>query len=300
MTPLSEPTNLRPSQTELREDSEFPPGPPPGNRTETASAAHRRSWFSWIGVIMRFLRLDRLGRLLPWKQRKKEPDDSSYVPVIETTKMTELWKIYRDYTIHEDDLVDGRLQRMLAIHAFLFAVFGVIIAEFWRSVPPLANACAEHPFGLLWGLPAQPLFYDALALIVPATGILSSWASGRALGAAQIARQTLREKWARIGEGPGGRSDQLGLPGLGGGGSEKAIRLGEAHLEFLPRFFIIFWTLAVLLSLFLLYRLCKTPWSCPHPAPAGRVLLIAQAVTARVQDLCSTVGRTVCPTSKTS
>jgi hypothetical protein len=162
----------------------------------------------------------------------------------EHIKQKDLFKIFRDYIKHEDNLTDKRLLWNNTIQGFLFAAYAVIVA---RVPSPLWNA-------------------RLILIVISIVGLATSYLSWKGLLAAILAVHNLDHQWQMIsGNDPrlpkligGGR-----LVGEGSEGTPKGIKRTKEEIEhyekiakwgFLaPRFFpIVFlgaWSLLLILSI---------------------------------------------------
>jgi hypothetical protein len=134
-----------------------------------------------------------------------------------------IYTIFRQYLIHEDDLVNQRTTWSLTIQAFIIVAFGV---AFQNRMSIAHGQRSEHEYAfLIFALAILGLGVSLICLI--------------SVRAAQIAIQGLSEKWDQWGKTHLGSSDYY--PPLTGGGKYWATRLGHALPIVLQGFFVGFW-----------------------------------------------------------
>ncbi len=179
--------------------------------------------------------------------------------------LRDLYRIYRDYAEHEDNLVNWRLSWNLAAQGLLFTAFGL-------TAQKLSDACENTSPGDL-----KLCFLRILILAVPAVGFLISTSSALGVRAANLALDELQRKWQED-IGPKSRADDPEawnqLPGLTGGGSPKAHKLGMFPAFTLPWIFSLAWLLLFLFSLATLHK-CLEGKSPAGPTIGAAVILVS-------------------------
>lgn len=65
-----------------------------------------------------------------------------------------IYQLHRDYIIHEDVLINNRITWMLSIHGFLYASYGLVLAQLINSSQNLDKLCHNvvEYFGLIHGV----------------------------------------------------------------------------------------------------------------------------------------------------
>jgi hypothetical protein len=141
-----------------------------------------------------------------------------------------LYKTFRAYLEHEDDLINQRSTWHLLIQGFLFATFGAL-GE-WTPQPD--RYLYDHRFFIVG--------------IVAAMGLSIALSARRSISAADRSLTSLRDKWddakiaAKI---PAALDDAF--PPLAGGGSDHALQWGKLPALIIPVIIAIAW--AILLGL---------------------------------------------------
>ena len=165
-----------------------------------------------------------------------EPNDQ-----LPEKELLKLYEIYRDYAKHEDYLINFRMTWFMASQAFLFGAYAIMAQEGFRqekfhfvaNVSDLVGKVHEVSVSLIIILLISffQLFFTAMR-------------SFSSIKAATVAVRALRSKWhADI---LGGRQHPK-LPGLTGGGSEKAHSTGWNSATFLPGAATAIWPLIAIL-----------------------------------------------------
>lgn len=125
----------------------------------------------------------------------------------------EIYKLFRDYVKHEDELINRRMSWNLTLHGFLFAAYGLSLQ--------MVNQGAQ---------PGVAIAALSLLYLLPIIGIVVAFLGWRSIKAAQKAIKNLRLQWeCRISPQP-----DVFFPGLAGAGSEEAERLGMYSQNRIP------------------------------------------------------------------
>ncbi|MGD9784084.1 MAG: hypothetical protein AB7U49_05285 [Hyphomicrobiaceae bacterium] len=155
-------------------------------------------------------------------------------------ELIEIYKIYRSYEEHENDLLNHRTGWLVTVQSVLLATFGfsfqkhLEILQKVLAVPPSAEK-ADMQNALF----QFKIFLAALAII----GVVTCWGSYRSIKAARDAQIALRDKYnvehkAKV-------DVTLKLPPIAGGGSKSAEDAGSNFAYFLPGFFAILWVIVL-------------------------------------------------------
>jgi hypothetical protein len=130
-------------------------------------------------------------------------------------KLCQLFGLYRDRMMHEDNLLNHRSTWHLVIQGFLFGTLGVLLKPGKCSDPPNAMC----------------VLYQRLPFVVGGVGVLVSIFAWLSLHAAHIAIERLDREWRekKMRYDPG-----CLLPGLAGAGSTSARILGKLHGLLIP------------------------------------------------------------------
>jgi hypothetical protein len=98
-----------------------------------------------------------------------------------------LYRLYRDYIQHEDNLINNRVGWFIQLHSFLIASYGIVFAS------GLATFFSDHtPLVPSIGLQALAA---ALLIGIAVIGLESSAAARRSIKAAHAAIQALEARW---------------------------------------------------------------------------------------------------------
>ncbi|MBX9591087.1 MAG: hypothetical protein K2X43_17495 [Hyphomonadaceae bacterium] len=170
-------------------------------------------------------------------------------------RIQKLFEIYRDYVKHEDGLINFRVTWFVATQALVFAAYGLLAQEVFRTgsfghgAGALPVLQADQPF--------RPTPWLAAVLVLCLLGALSAMTSTLSINAAYKAMQALSRRWQTIVL--QGRTYDL-LPALEGGGSLWAKRLGWVSGRMLPIVSFLVWC-AIALA-----HLCFLPGQPPASA----------------------------------
>lgn len=147
-----------------------------------------------------------------------------------------MFRLLREYLVHEDDLINQRTKWLITIQSFLIATFGF-------SVQKLLEVIAKGDVPLSAGVRAR---YFCFLLILVFVGLATSYVSRASVKAAVTAMDSLGEHWRK------NRDKYPGpewLPGLIGGGSLETHFKGTRMPLWLPNVFFILWVLVAALVL---------------------------------------------------
>jgi len=154
-------------------------------------------------------------------------------------KHEDLYKIYRDYVIHEDDLIHQRTTSYVTIQAFTIATFGL---SFQKKYEVLSKATTETDS--LPSFVAASNELNAIMFFLVLIGISTSYIAWQSIRAASLAIRQLERGWSCfLKQYPCGF-----LPGLTGAGNSKSSNDGEKFPIYAPLLGLALWllTLAVL------------------------------------------------------
>lgn len=154
----------------------------------------------------------------------------------------QLYRAYREYIVHEDNLVNHRVGWFIQLHSFLIASYMIIVAAIISSFFPE-------------GTPrVAPETVQAIACVVlvalAAIGFVSSIAAGRSIRAAGRAIQHLEKRWNGLSE---GFAERLGLPGIVGGGSSRNLEDGLRFHSLLPAALMILWVASLAIPIWFFF-----------------------------------------------
>jgi hypothetical protein len=146
-----------------------------------------------------------------------------------------IFKIYRDYVEHEDELIYQRTHSLVTIQSFLLATFGLcyqkrfeIAAMLLKQGQQLSDIKINNE-------------YNGLMLALAFVGIATSLIALVSVRAARKAIEDLNSEWNRIKE----KCPQDYLPRLIGGGNPEAAKHGFHLSLYIPRFFLLFWIVTI-------------------------------------------------------
>jgi hypothetical protein len=147
-----------------------------------------------------------------------------------------VFKIYRDYVEHEDELIYQRTHSLVTIQSFLLATFGLCYQKRFEIAAMLLD---KHK------LPDISINneYNGLMLALAFVGVATSLIAVFSVGAARRAIEGLHSEWNKILE----KNPQEYLPRLIGGGNPKAAKHGFHLSLYIPWFFLLFWVLTIYL-----------------------------------------------------
>ena len=157
-----------------------------------------------------------------------------------------LYNIYRDYVKHEDSLVNVRVTLFLTVEAFLFSAYALLNQQKLQNgnfliVSTTEEFRARFASGLF-------NFNSFLLLLICSFGFLVARRSYVSVRAAKLAIETLNRGWD---ENVAPNFVHLALPGLIGGGNDKAKTEGWMSSESLPLLATWLWVLIAIFHIFL-------------------------------------------------
>jgi hypothetical protein len=179
-------------------------------------------------------------------------------PVIERTYAT-----YREYVVHEDELVNQRLTLLIASQSILLAAFGYVLQKMVDSMPPFKDMptgsncllLQEYQTGVIYWL----VLFVISGFVLAAFSFMSILAAKNAIGA-------LKERWEVVASRLDAQSVSVSsvvdeassskvaewehayLPALTGGGARKAHEWGLHMPHWLPIFFMVLWLFVTILT----------------------------------------------------
>ncbi|HUO92721.1 MAG TPA: hypothetical protein VMU22_07360 [Rhizomicrobium sp.] len=105
----------------------------------------------------------------------------------------ELYRLYRERIVHEDDVINHRMMWMLASSTIMFALWGILFAATSQ-----ATGVVRIPYLTLVGL--------VILLVISVCGLFSSWGSRKSIRAAEAEIRDVRKEYLQIPNGhrPGG------------------------------------------------------------------------------------------------
>jgi hypothetical protein len=170
------------------------------------------------------------------------------------TNPSDLYKLYemfRDYLKHEDDLINNRLNWNFTIQGFLFAAYTFTLQKVSELEAGLLLHVPSRNTHLLFN--SSTLGLDGLRIATVAVALVGLWVSLGvyvSVSAARIAIEELERKWqvlyqeyVRVAT---PATFVPPLPGMTGGGSALAHRLGFWAPAALPIGFIAAWVVLII------------------------------------------------------
>jgi hypothetical protein len=154
----------------------------------------------------------------------EEPSEWSAWPCGHELADGQLFELYRNYIIHEDNLINNRVGWFIQLHSFLIASYGIVVAAIMATFFPQNT-------------PAVPPIYPqavACALLagISLIGLRSSQSAEKSVDAAHQAIMALKQAWAvTFAE----RGAGTVLPGIIGGGVKEVEDAGALFHVMLPR-----------------------------------------------------------------
>jgi hypothetical protein len=150
---------------------------------------------------------------------RNEPDAHPPVSLHSFDHLTELYKVYRDYMKHEDDLLNQRTTWLLVIQGFLFATLAVL-GEWVSPKDPLSDLLRTERLYLIYVLVGVGIFIAVAAFI--------------SILAANEAIDSLQEKWEKELREHYRAEDWDLFPEIAGGGHKKAKARGKTPALAIP------------------------------------------------------------------
>jgi hypothetical protein len=146
-----------------------------------------------------------------------------------------IYKLYRDYVEHEDELIYQRTHSLVTIQSFLLATFGLCYQKRFEIAAMLLEK--GHQLSDI-NINNE---YNGLMLALAFVGIATSLIALVSVKAARRAIEGLDFEWNRIRE----TNPQHYLPKLIGGGNPDAAKHGFHLSLYIPRFFLLFWIVTI-------------------------------------------------------
>lgn len=159
---------------------------------------------------------------------------------------------FRDYVVHEDDLINQRTTWMITVQSFIVATFGFGVQKKLEVASGLATLrlfCSSEKVDQLKSIPIATGQLDTLLYGLCLLGGVIAYFTLRSVNAAASAIEHLKADWDRAVREflRSGRGDELKfLPGLTGGGSSLAASEGFQLPTWLPLIFVWGWVVAFL------------------------------------------------------
>jgi hypothetical protein len=151
---------------------------------------------------------------------------------------SEHYKIFRQYMMREDDLINHRLNWNLAIQGFLFATYGFSVQKLAEiHAKALVEKGSDIAGQLANSTEVAPL--RLLVTAIPWVGFLMAVFVWLAVIAAKIALEQLHIDWKD--KVRPNYPDQPHLPDVAGAGVSMAVRLGFYAPLAIPVIFIVAW-----------------------------------------------------------
>jgi hypothetical protein len=157
---------------------------------------------------------------------RPEPDNHPPVSLHSFDHLTELYKVYRDYMKHEDDLLNQRTTWLLVIQGFLFATLAVL-GEWVSPKDPLSDLLRTERLYLIY--------------VLVFVGILIAVAAFISILAANKAIDSLQKKWEKELKQYYRAEDWDLFPGIAGGGHKKAKAWGKTPALAIPCIVALAW-----------------------------------------------------------
>ena len=157
-----------------------------------------------------------------------------------------LYNVYRDYIKHENTLMNVRMTWFLTTQAFLFSSYALLNQK-RISAGAFEAVRSWEEFSGITDLKFK--FSTVILTLICFFGYFTARRSYISVRAASLAVMALRRKWdSELAQDPAFSS----LPGITGGGDEKAMNEGWASTAFLPRAAMVIWVLIAVAHIFLL------------------------------------------------
>lgn len=147
-------------------------------------------------------------------------------------QVEQIYALYRDYLKHEDGLINHRVTWLVGVQSFLIATFGF---AYQKKYEILSKALLDEE---ICKLGFSLYLYDAFLIFLVVIGVCTSTSALKSVGAATLALENLRSGWNEIKD---CHRSLFHLPGITGGGSDKANDDGKNLSLLLPKFFHRFW-----------------------------------------------------------
>ena len=165
--------------------------------------------------------------------------------IIPQSEAIALYNVYRDYVKHENTLMNVRMTWFLTTQAFLFSSYALLNQkrisagnfELIRSWQEFIGGITDLKFKFF------------ILMLIRFFGYFAARRSYISVRAASLAIIALRSKWdAEFAR----RGPFISLPGITGGGDDKARDEGWASAAFLPKAAMVIWGLIAIMHGFLL------------------------------------------------
>lgn len=180
---------------------------------------------------------------------KPKPKPKALLPALDL----DLYREYRAYVVHEDDLMNNRMNWFIQLHSFLIASYaitlGAMVTTFFPQSPPPPNA---------W------MIQTAIAIVsvgIAAIGFQSSSSAIDSISVSRVALDAIRTRWESLQEEGLAPTDRRLLPITYAGDKPKTER---PHLERdLPKLMKILWVMSAVISFAFVAIAVWPKLSCP-------------------------------------
>jgi hypothetical protein len=166
------------------------------------------------------------------------------IAITTTEQSISMYTVFRQYLVHEDDLINQRTTWSITIQGFIIVAFGLSFQN--RLNLNIANAAQ------IQSITKFDREYGMLILALATLGLGVSLICLVSVRAGQIAIRGLIKIW---GQWHNAHPRSPGYPPLSGGGEYWATRLGHAAPIVLQSFFVLFWITVLMLQLFVRFGL---------------------------------------------
>jgi hypothetical protein len=176
----------------------------------------------------------------------KEPVTIYFMTPAEESRHLRLYSLHRNYSEHENHLINHRLSWNLTIQGFLFAAYALSFhkaADLWLNVSKISLLCADQEQSMFEFVHLKSGIMDIYVFLIPVAvvGAIVSFLSHYNIVPAYRALDEIRKKWCdtypEYKESPGKPnthgSNPLNLPGISGGG--VSLRVGNARIYQWPK-----------------------------------------------------------------
>ncbi|MFZ1108917.1 MAG: hypothetical protein WAN43_11330 [Rhodomicrobium sp.] len=169
----------------------------------------------------------------PKSESEQDKPDRKTFDDLKHEEKIKLFELYRDYLKHEGGLLKNRVTYFMASQAFIFGAYSFFAKDkVNKGVIDFSGSLS----------PIDPTFF--VIVILSLIGILTAARSLISIFAALKAIDTLRRRWEGL------KIFSPELPGIVGGGSAWAYKVGHSFATYLPSFAIFVWVLILILHAF--------------------------------------------------
>lgn len=160
---------------------------------------------------------------------------------LEAERYLSVYRQYREYVEHEDDLINHRTTWMITVQSFLWATYGFSYQKKYEILARLKETKID-----ITTLGSAPAEYNGFMLLLSVVGLFTALVCYLSVRAAADSIESLRARWDMH---PMKKFSDEMLPAITGGGNPWASWFGILISKLMPVLFAVLWALSILVIL---------------------------------------------------